>query len=115
MRNIYIVNANQVVISDAHPEGIYSTVSGYPKTFDSRNYNASAENPNGDAEKALRVAKSDYLTQLAAFYAADNRAMWAVTLTRADGKQMMQESYGAFPDMTPTSEPEPAPEEVTEA
>ena len=104
MRNIYIVNATQVVVSTAHPEGVYSTVPGYPKTFDSRNYNATEDDPNGDAEKALRVAKSDYSAQLSAFYAADTRRMWAVTLTRADGRQMMQESWGAFPDMTPTPE-----------
>lgn len=30
-----------------------------------------------------------------------NRVMWAVTLTRADGMQMMNERWGAFPDMTP--------------
>ena len=29
MRQIYIVNATQVVTSDAHPEGVYSAVPGY--------------------------------------------------------------------------------------
>lgn len=110
MRQLYIVNATQVVVSESHPEGAYSTISGYPKTFDSRNYNASETNPNGDEEKALRVAKSDYLATLSALYAADNRAMWTVTLTRADGRQIMHESYGAFPDMTPAPEPTPEPE-----
>lgn len=110
MRQIYIVNAAQVVTSEAHPEGVYSTVSGYPKTFDSRNYNATAENPNGDQEKAYRVAKADFLAQQSAFYAADNRAMWAVTLTRADGRQMDSDHFGTFPDMTPQPEPEPAEE-----
>ena len=86
MRNIYIVNATQVVVSEAHPEGAYSVVSGYPKTFDSRNYNATAENPDGDVDKALRIAKSDYFTQQAAFLASDTRAMWTVTLTMADGR-----------------------------
>lgn len=111
MRQLYIVNATQVVISDSHPEGAFSTLPGYPKTFDSRNYNASETNPNGDEEKALRVAKSDYLATLSALYVADNRVMWTVTLTRADGRQIMHESYGAFPDMTPQPEPEPEPEE----
>lgn len=104
MRNIYIVNATQVVTSEAHPEGVYSTVSGYPKTFDSRNYNASAENPDGDADKAFRVAKADYASQMSAFLASDTRAMWTVTLTRADGRQMAAECYGEFPDMTPEEE-----------
>lgn len=36
------------ITSEAHPEGAYSTVSGYPKTFDSRNYNATEQNHDGD-------------------------------------------------------------------
>ena len=115
MRQIYIVNATQVVTSEAHPEGVYSTVSGYPKTFDSRNYGAIEANPNGDQEKAFRVAKADFLTQQAAFLSADNRAAWAVTLTRADGVQMLKDSFGAFPDMTPAPEPNPEPEPAEEA
>lgn len=104
MRNIYIVNATQVVVSEAHPEGAYSVVSGYPKTFDSRNYNATEENPDGDVSKALRVAKADYHAQQAAFLASDARAIWTVTLAQADGRQLMSESYGAFPDLTPVEE-----------
>ena len=101
MRNIYIVNATQVVVSESHPEGVYSVVSGYPKTFDSRNYNATAENPDGDVNKAMRVAKSDYCAQQSAFLASDSRAMWTVTLTMADGRQLASESYGAFPEVVP--------------
>lgn len=108
MRNIFIVNATQVVVSETHPEGVYSVVSGYPKTFDSRNYNATAENPDGDINKALRVAKSDYCAQQSAFLASDSRAMWTVALTMADGRQIASECFGAFPDVTP----EPEPEEV---
>lgn len=104
MRNIFIVNATQVVTSESHPEGIFSVVNGYPKTFDSRNYNATAENPDGDVDKALRIARSDYATQMAAFLASDARAMWTVTLTRADGRQMAAECFGAFPDVTPEEE-----------
>ncbi len=100
-RNVYIVNATQVVTSESHPEGLFSVISGYPKTFDSRSYNATAENPNGDEEKALRMAKAEYLSRLSANYASDNRAMTTVTLERADGRQIMRESIGAFPDMTP--------------
>lgn len=101
MRNIFIVNAIQIVTSESHPEGLYSVVSGYPKTFDSRNYNATSENPNGDSDKALRMARSDYATQMAAFLASDNRVMWTVTLERADGRQIASEAFGSFPDMTP--------------
>lgn len=108
MRQIYIVNATQVVTSETHPEGIYSTVSGYPKTFDSRNYDSSETNPNGNEARALQVAKSEYFSRLSTMYASDaaNRVMSVVTLTRADGRQIMSESFGAFPDMTPSPIPE---------
>ena len=109
MRQIYTVDAKQVVPSAAHPEGVYSSVTGYPKTFDSRSYNATEDNPNGDPERAYIVAKADFLAQQSALMVSDSaRVMWAITLTRADGKQMMQESWGALPDMTP--QPEPAEE-----
>lgn len=108
MREIYKVTATQVVISDAHPEGVLSTVSGYPKSFDSRNYGATEANPNGDPEKALRVARSDYHAQQSAFEAADNRAGWVLTLERcSDGRQIMRDAFGSFPDMTPQPQPEP--------
>lgn len=110
MRQIYVVDAKQVVPSTAHPEGVFQNVTGYPKTFDSRSYNATEDNPNGDSERAFIVAKADFLAEWSALLVSDSaRVMWAVTLTRADGRQMMQESWGDFPDMTP------APEEVTEA
>jgi hypothetical protein len=108
MRQIYIVNATQVVTSEVHPEGVYSTVSGYPKTFDSRNYNATEQNPNGDEARALQVAKSEYFSRLSTMYASDTptRVMSVVTLTRADGRQIMTERIGTFPDMTPVVEEE---------
>ena len=116
MRQIYIVNATQVVTSEAHPEGLYSTVSGYPKTFDSRNYNATEQNPNGDEARAQQVAKSEYFSRLSTMYASDTptRVMSVVTLTRADGRQIMTERIGAFPDIPPAPEPEPEPEPTPE-
>ena len=113
MRQIYIVSATQVVVSDSHPEGIFSTVPDYPKQYDSRNYNATEANPNGDEARALEVAQAEFYSRVSAFLSANNRAMWTVTLTRADGRQIMRESRGAMPDMTPP-EPEPEPEEITE-
>lgn len=112
MRQIFIVNAAQVVTSESHPEGIYSVMNGYPKTYDSRNYDATAENPNGNEEKALNSAKSEYFSRLSAMYVGSpTRVMATVTLERADGRTIMRECIGAFPDMTP----EPTePEEVTE-
>jgi hypothetical protein len=112
LRQIYIVNATHVVISDTHPEGLYSEVGGYPKQFDSRNYNATEANPNGDEARALEVAQAEFYSRVSANLTAANRAMWTVTLTRADGRQIMRESRGAFPDMTPA--PELTPEPVTD-
>ena len=112
MRQIFTVDAKQVVISDTHPEGIYSTVPDYPKQYDSRNYNATEANPNGDEARALEVARAEFYSRVAANLTANNRAMWTVTLTRADGRQIMRESFGGFPDMTPA--PEPEPDEIQE-
>ena len=112
MRNLYIVNATQVVISDSHPEGLFSNMTGYPKTFDSRNYAAPDGNPNGDEAAALNAAKSDLYARLSAIYTGSaTRVMATVTLERADGRQVMRESIGGFPDMTPQP-PEPEPEET---
>ena len=100
-RNIFIVNATQIVTSEAHPEGMYSVLPDYPKRFDSRNYGATEQNPNGSEEKALAMAKSAFHLQLSTMEASDTRAAWCITLERADGAQIMREKWGAFPDMTP--------------
>lgn len=104
MRQLYIINATQVVTSESHPEGLYSVLPEYPKQYDSRNYNATEENPNGDETRALEVAQAEFYSRVSANLAAANRIMWTVTLTRADGRQIMRESRGAFPDMTPAPE-----------
>lgn len=98
-RNIFVVNATQVITSESHPEGLYSIVSGFPKTFDS----------NGTTEEAaLNNAKGAYFAQLSANYGNTNpaRVMTTVTLETAAGRMMMSESIGGFP-----VEPEPEPEE----
>ena len=111
MRNIYIVNATQVVTSDSHHEGLYSVVTGFPKTFDSRNYNATEQNPNGDTDAALKAAKAEYFSRLSANYSGSAaRVMATVMLETAQGRTIMSECIGAFPDMTPAPEPEPEPE-----
>ena len=116
MRNIYIVNATQVVTSADHPEGLHSVVSGYPKKFDSRSFPAQDGNPNGDSDLALLAAKSEYHSRLSAFETVNaTRVMATVTLETAQGRTIMQECIGKFPDMTPPEpEPEPEQEEVGE-
>lgn len=110
MRQIYIVNATQVVTSDAHSEGIYSVLNGFPISRDSRDYERTDTNLNGNEELALIVAKADFAEVVKQLSLAHNRAMWTVTLERADGRQIMRESYGTMPDMTPAPEPEPETE-----
>ena len=115
MRNIFVVNATQVVTSDSHPAGLYSVISGYPKTYDSRSYNATEQNPNGDTDAALKAAKAEYYARLSASYAGSaTRVMAIVTLEQADGRQIMRDCIGAFPDMTPAPEPESEPEPEVE-
>jgi hypothetical protein len=60
----------------------------------------------------LEVAQAEFHSGVSAFRNANNRAMWTVTVPRADGREIMRESRGAFPDMTP--QPEPEPEEPVE-
>lgn len=115
MRQIYIVNATQIVTSDSHPEGLYSVMSGYPKTFDSRTYGASDANPDGNAEKAYNKAEADALKKVGDILDADNptRAMATVTITRADGVSVYHRCIGKFPYVAPVV-PEVEPEEPIE-
>lgn len=113
MRNIYTVNAIQVVVSEQNPQGVKSNVSGYPIDFDSRQYNATEQNPNGSEEIALICAQAEFGDAVKALATANNanRVMWAVTLEAANGVQIAKRSFGAFPDMTP---PAPEPNEEQE-
>ena len=114
MRNIFTVNATQVVISEQNPQGVLSNIPNYPVPFDSRNYKATEQNPNGDESIALLAARANYQNEIVTLATADNpnRVGWTVSIIRAsDGKQIDLYSFGAFPDMTP---PEPEPEEEEE-
>ena len=119
MRNIFTVNAKQVVISEQNPQGVLSNVTNYPMPFDSRSYKATAENPNGDESIALLAAQAEYSAEIVRLATADNanRVAWTVSIIReSDGKQIALKSFGTFPDMTPTpdEEPEEEPEEPEE-
>ena len=106
MRQIFTVDAKQVVVSESHPEGMYSTINPYPVSYDSRSYESTEANPNGSEELALICAQADFADRVKQLSLAHNRAMWCVTITRADGVQIARKAYGAFPDMTPEPEPE---------
>lgn len=115
MRNIFTVNAKQIVISESHPEGMLSNVSGYPLPFDSRSYGATEANPNGDESIALLAAQANYSAEIVTLITANNanRVGWYVNIVReSDGREIQRYSFGGFPDMTPPEpEPEPEPEE----
>ena len=100
-RNIIIVNATQVVVSQAHPEGIFSTMTDFPKVFDS--------GENGDIEQNMKTAKAAYYDQLSKNYGNTNpnRVMTTVTLEMANGQQILHESIGGFPVTEPEPEEEP--------
>ena len=89
MRNIFIVNATQLVVSEAHPEGLFSVMTGFPKVFDS--------GENGDVETAMKAAKVAYYDQLSKNYGYTNRAMTTVTLETEKGQQILGEFVGDFP------------------
>ena len=98
-RTIIIVNATQIVTSDANPMGLLSPVSGYPKTFDS---NLSPY--NGDIELTMKAAKGEFYDRLSKNYLDTNanRVMKTVTIETADGRTVIPaESIGGYP-----SEPE---------
>lgn len=73
VRNIYEVYA-KVVDSN----GTYNTLSGYPKVFDSRNY-------NNDMDKTLQRAKGEFHETLGAMCKRDDRQLQTVILMSADG------------------------------
>ena len=108
MRQIYETAAYQIVTSESNPQGTYTPVNGFPIKRDSRDYERTEANPNGNPDTALIVAQADYADAVRDLTTANNpnRVGWAVTLERWDGVQLARKSFGAFPDMTPAQEPE---------
>lgn len=116
MREIYKVYATQIVVSENNPQGILSDITGYPKSFDSRNYKATTENPNGDGDIALLAAQAEFKSEALTLSTADSpsRVGWCVYIIRtSDGEKIDRAAWGGYPDMTPPQpEPEPEPEEA---
>ena len=98
-RNIFTVDA-WIVDST----GAYNKLSGYPKNFDSNNY-------NGDVENALKRANGDFSEVYGAFCKRDDRQIQTVLLVQANGQVIDRKSMGNFVDPVP-QEPE-IPEEPT--
>ena len=85
-REIFEVYAK---IVDAN--GAYNTLSGYPKTFDSRNY-------DGDIEKARRRAEGEFSETWGAMCKRDDRQVQVVLLLTCDGIVLDSKRYGALAD-----------------
>ena len=101
-RQIFEVYAKVV---DAN--GAYNTLSGYPKVFDSRNY-------NNDIDKTIKRARGDFHDTVGAMSKRDDRQLQTVILISADGFLLeTPQTDGAIadiPDPTPEPEPEGEPE-----
>ena len=92
-REIYEVTAK---IVDAN--GSFNTLSGYPKAFDSKNY-------NNDVDKTFNRAMAEYSEVLGAMYKRDDRPLQLAMITRmSDGAQYEVRRIGEMPEI-----PDPAP------
>ena len=85
MRNIFIVSA---YIVDSN--GTFAYLSGYPKTFDSKNYS-----DNVDISK--KRAEGDMSEQWGAMCKRDDRMIQTVTLEDVFGNVLEKKSMGNFP------------------
>ena len=87
-REIYEVTAK---IVDAN--GAYNTLSGYPKTFDSKNY-------SNDLEKTKNRAYGEFHSVLGTMFTRDDRQLQLAILTRmSDGVQIEAERVGNMPEV----------------
>ena len=84
-RQIFNVDA---VIVDAN--GTFNHLDGYPKKFDSRNY-------QDDVDKTQRRAEGDMSEVWGAMCKVDTRQIQTVTLTDVTGFQIDKKSMGGFP------------------
>lgn len=91
-RQIFIVNA---MVVDAN--GTFNTLSGYPKTFDSRSY-------DNDIDKAQRRAEGEFSDVWGAMCKRDDRQQQTVTLSTSDGFQLDKKSSGQIADVPEAAE-----------
>lgn len=85
VRNVFIVDAYQI-----NGEGAEAHISGYPKQFDSVDY-------DGDVDKALKRATGAFATAWAGFCAVDNMMLQSVTLADITGFQIDKKTVGSLP------------------
>ena len=83
-RQIFIVDA---MVVDAN--GTFNHLTGYPKVFDSKNY-------QDDIDKAQRRAEGDMSDTWGDMCKVDTRQIQTVTLTTVDGFQIEKKTSGKF-------------------
>ena len=89
-REIFVVYA---AIVDSN--GTFNALSGYPKSFDSKNY-------SDDVQKAMNRAYADYHEVVGAFYKRDDRKVQMATiLNAATGFQMEHTAIGLLNESEP--------------
>lgn len=72
--------------------GAYNTLSGYPKTFDSKNY-------NNDIDKTLMRATGEFATTWGQLCIREDRQLQMVMLMTADGFVIDKKVIGAIADL----------------
>lgn len=84
--------ARQIFIVDAHivdANGTFNYLDGYPKRFDSKNY-------QDDIDKAKRRAEGDFSDRWGDMCKQDTRLIQTVVLSTVDGFQLDRKSVGQF-------------------
>ena len=89
MRNIFIVSA---FVVDSN--GTFSSVNGYPKTFDSKNY-------SDNVDTAKKRAEGDLSEQWGAMCKRDDRQIQTAMLSDVFGNVLEKKSMGNFPTVEP--------------
>ena len=87
-RQIFVTTAQ---IVDAN--GSFATLNGYPKTFDSRNY-------DNDIDKAQNRALGEYHEVLGAIYKRDDRQLQTAICMTASGFVLASQSIGKIADVS---------------
>lgn len=90
-RQIFIIYAS---IVDAN--GTWNALNGYPKKFDSKDY-------DNDVDKTLMRAKGEYHDTLGPMFRRDDRQLQTVQLVTANGMVVLSQSIGALANL-PVSE-----------
>jgi len=92
--------ARQIFIVDAHivdANGTFNYLEGYPKKFDSRNY-------QNDVDKTQRRAEGDMSDVWGDMCKVDTRQIQTVTLMTADGQLLEKKTMGTFAEPVPAEE-----------